>query len=522
VHRLRLSPRQAILLGVVGIIACWILASPRYAGPDEASHSVASAALVRGDVKGQPIDLGYPSTEFLVPSMVGDPNPGCFAFQSEITADCAAGPANSTALVQRDSTSATYPIWGHLLPGIASFVPSPVAFMYLARLLNSLLAVALLVATFLRLRRTDSLWVAVGLAVGFTPIAWFALSIVSPSALAIAGGTAIWAAMLSSATGRSDALFVAGWCALLLPRRDGPLWATLVVGFACCIASVPPSVLWRRLGRTGRIIVAVSLPLPLLPTVMHGVDKLNTGLVLAPLAIPAGEWLFSRASGRLAHRGSAWTALLLAFVVALASVVAANLVRTGGPDGTLTLHVISNTGRHLRQIVGVLGWLDAPIPEVAVLVWWIVLGGLAGLALLNSPRHAIFAASMLATAVITAWVLELGTGDTTANYWQGRYSMPFVVGVPMVLGAGIRTPPAARRRIVRTVQVCTWSLWNVAFVAAMHRWGSGLSGTWLPWRWHDWHQPGPISGYLVVHALASGWLLAHSVPPDTADILDRP
>jgi hypothetical protein len=512
-----LSPLHLVVIGVVGIVACWLLATPRNAGPDEPSHLVASAALVRGHASGPIVDLGYPAEQFRVPAMVGEPNPGCYAFQSDQTADCAPAPASSTALDDKYSTSANYPIWGHLLPGLASFVPSASLFAYLARALNASLAVALLVGALLRARRRPSPWLAVGLVVGFTPIAWFSLSIVSPSALAIAGATAVWVAMLSPEDGHLT-LLVAGWCAILLPRRDGPLWATLVVGFACIAAAERPSAWWARLGRRARLFVLCSLPLPLLSVLLHDGDRLNTALALAPLALPIADLMIGWGRRHVGERRMRQACVLGAVGLAVLAIAAANVVRAAGPDGTLTLHIISNTGRHLRQLVGVLGWLDAPIPEVLVLLWWVAIGCLFGLALIGSPRHALIGASILATTVVVAWVLEIGSGDTTANYWQGRYSIPLAIGVPLVLASGVRVDAATARRLITFLFGSVWVLWNVAFVAALHRWGSGISGTWVVWRWHDWHQPGPIVLFIVVHALASGLLLfgRHG----RADILD--
>ena len=465
------------------------------------------------------MDVGYPAEQFDVPAMVGDPNPGCFAFRAEITADCAGSPIDSTAITPQQSTSANYPFWGHLLPGLASFIPSPYWYLYLARMLNSAVAAALLVASLVRCRRATSPWLAVGLFAGLTPIGWFAVSMVSPSALAIAGGAALWVSVLTAADSEGDGLLVAGWLAVVLPRRDGPLWATLIVIFACLAVERLPSALWRQLGRGGKAAVAVAVPLSLLPTFINGFDRLNTALAFVPLALPLGELVVITAQRRKAFRLHPAVIALSAVAVAVAAVLAANLVRPGGADAATTGRIIANTGRHLRQIVGVLGWLDTPTPELAVLVWWVAIGGLASLALLAAPRAVAAAAGVLGTAIVTAWVLELGTGDTTGTYWQGRYSMPFVLGMPILLARGIGVDAIGRRRVTNAVLGAVWMVWNAAFFSAIRRWGAGVDGSVFPWRWSTWHSPGPPALFIVAHALASGWLLLRSVGRVDTDIL---
>ena len=512
---------RATLIGVAGIIACWLLATPRNAGPDEPSHSVASAALVRGQTDGVAVGVDYQADEFQVPAMVGEPNPGCFAFYPDIAAACEGTPPDDTSLTGRQTTSNGYPIWGHLLPGLASFVPSASLYAYLARLLNALLPVALLVGALMRCRRHTSAWLSTGLLVGLTPIAWFIMGIVSPSALAIAGGAALWAATLTDPRRNTDMLLAAAWAATLLPRRDGPVWATLIIAFACLATDRLPSDLWRRAGRAGQIVIGVSLPLTLLPTLMNGYDKLNTMLPMVLVVLPVGEFIVRRWRAAGLRPPRPIVVALGGLVLAVIAVAFANVLRPSGVDLDMTGRVVNLTGRHLRQLVGVLGWLDTPIPESALLLWWVVLGAMAMVALLTAPRLVAVAAGTLGAGIVMAWVLELGTGDTSGTYWQGRYTMPLIVGLPMILAMRAPQDEAAVRRARRTVHGAVWAVWNAAFYAAMRRWGSGVDGTVYPWKWTNWNAPLHPSIFLVLHALASGWLLlrigatAHDAPAES-------
>lgn len=520
--RTLLTPLRASLIGVIGIIACWSLATPRYAGPDEPSHAIASAALVRGDRTGH--QLGVSSTEFDVPSMVGDPNPGCFAFSLGTPAACAGPPVDSPATVQRESSSYGYPVFGHLLPGLASLIPSPWWYLYIARLFNAIVPVAMTISAISRCRRSTNSWMVYGLLVGMSPIVWFSMAVVNPSSVAISGGLALWAALLvprpqrpltdvSAArqrhwTSGADPLLVAGWLVAMLPRRDGPLWATLILLYACVANHELPSDVWRRAGRFGQVLVVISLPLPLLPLMMNGYDQQSLLMAVVPLSLPVIE-VVARLWRRLpTPRIRPWFVVVAGMATTVAALVAVNMFRPGGPSSRATIGVITQTGDHLRQMVGNLGWLDTPIPEFAMLLWWTVLGVLTALALLATPRAVGIAAGVLAGGIVTAWVLVLGVGGEASGSWQGRYTMPLIVGVPMLLARGFRIDAPSERRIRHAITWSMWVIWNGAFYAAMRRWGAGSDGTVFPWRWTTWDSPGHPAVYLIIHAAVTGCLIA--------------
>ena len=53
-HIARWRDKSGLLIaGVVLTALCWILGNPRSSGPDEPSHMIASAGLVRGDREGR-------------------------------------------------------------------------------------------------------------------------------------------------------------------------------------------------------------------------------------------------------------------------------------------------------------------------------------------------------------------------------------------------------------------------------------------------------------------------------------
>ena len=82
-----------------------------------------------------------------------------------------------------------------LLPGLASFVPSAGGYAYLARTLSSLIPVALVCGALIALLRRRAI-AAAGALLGLTPIVWFTFGFMSPSAMAIGGGLALWTGLL--------------------------------------------------------------------------------------------------------------------------------------------------------------------------------------------------------------------------------------------------------------------------------------------------------------------------------------
>ena len=182
------------------------------------------------------------------------------------------------------------------------------------------------------------------------------------------------------------------------------------------------------------------------------------------------------------------------------------LSRPGAVRAETVRLVMANTGDHLRQLVGNLGWLSTPVPAVAVYLFWAVIGGLALVAVLEHVRSAIVYAAGLVAAIVVAWLLELGQGTDYGDYWQGRYTMPFAVGLPLVLTWRTSAGDWLVDRVASVVGWASWVVANVAFVAAQQRWGVGTNGSWYPWDWDTWGAPVPPMALILVHGGATAAL----------------
>jgi hypothetical protein len=236
-------------------------------------------------------------------------------------------------------------------------------------------------------------------------------------------------------------------------------------------------------------------------------------VVLAPLLIVAVElwrnWW---------HRPAQTTAIRsvgVAVGLAVGTVATYALIdtRPGGWNTDIAVDVVMQTDENLVEAIGVLGWLDTVVPAGAVDLWLLAIGALVGAAILAGSRDALIWAAVLAGAtVLTSWVLELVQGNSSGLYWQGRYSLPLLAGVPVIVARSLDLRRARADTVARAIGVAALTIVNVAAWAAARRFGVGTSGSVLPWRWNTPIQPVQPLVLLVAHAAASVWLGALLLP----------
>ena len=514
----------AALLGALALV--WILGTVPSGGPDEPSHLVRAAALVRGDLDGD--RFTGQGRLFELPAWVGHPTTTCFELNEQQPANCATAtppPGGDSFLV---TSSTRYPIWGHIAPGLGTYYPGPLG-NQLARVFDAAIPIGLLVAGLTLAARRGR--VALGAStLGITPMAWFSIVVVNPSGLVIAGGFALWAALLSVnsvARDQPDRLMswtlAAGWAAAVLPRRDGIIWSAVIVGICTASGLVDLRRLVRRLDVGPLLLIAVSTLVTLgwAATSDTVSSKFLFAAPLLPLIGVALHHLWTT-------RRSVPQRVLLGSSVVVAGGVAAGLVmsrRRGGFDGDLLQRIIGQSGLNLEEAIGLLGWLDSPLPRTALFLWILALGMLAGAALITRRGSAVGVASaIVGLGVVAAWVLEMSQGNNTSTYWQGRYFLPLLIGVPMVLGwSNVRDgsdrtddKEAEKSMFVAVVGVAAVVM-TMAFGASMRRWGVGTSGSILPWKWDTYGTRIPPWALLLAHVTVCTALVRVALTSTTAN-----
>ena len=172
------------------------------------------------------------------------------------------------------------------------------------------------------------------------------------------------------------------------------------------------------------------------------------------------------------------------------------------------------------NMVGIFGWLDAPVPLAVQFVWAATTGALLllGVTLLRG-RERIVAIILVLGVVLLPAVFQGAYIHGGGYIWQGRYTLPafvcLLVGLAALvadrLGEGLTRERGTRLAV--TVLV-VWAIAHLyAFVTALKRYAVGDSNTWVDLlRDPSWVPPGglvPIIGgfAVVVGALAAGGIL---------------
>lgn len=490
-----------MIASLLVIMVCWMFVVPPGAGADEYSHLVRGGAVIRGQWSGE--EVGVSSHEsHVLPDSYALPET-CYAFRSEIPVNCAPPLQRTGADIVLSTRADGYQVWPHLVYGLPTLLPGPAA-VWWARAIGALAVVALVGAA---LVLAGSQAARVGVVVALTPMAFGTFATVNPSAFVIAGAVGVWVAASRAGPWSPGAnwLLAAGWAAMSLSRRDGLVWAVAVIALLELTMGWSALARWRAMGWGPRSVIALSTG----ATVVWGVTSsaVTGSLALSPLAlvgVGAARSVWARAWSPRARAA-------LAAGAAVATTAAVALVlsrRPGGWDGELARTIVGKTGTHLVQAIGVLGWLDAPLPWLVVAGWIAVVGVLAAGALHTESRRPLVAAAAIGLAVTSAWVLELLQGDTSGNYWQGRYSLPLLMGAPIMLAAAVRD-----RRVTGVALLAALALLNAGMWAAARRWGVGLNGSLRPWNWDTRHTPLPVVTLLVAHAVGTvglAWAITRS------------
>jgi len=512
-------------VAVIAVIGSWLLVTPPNAGPDESGHIVRGIAVIEGTPGSARVDA---------PAWVVFPDIGCYALYSDRPASCAAVGAEPDVEIALVTRAWDYPIWGHLLPGLAVEASGPSTSPYLPRAASALLPALLVIGGLIAARRRSPL--AGGLSLlALTPMAWFTFAVVNPSGLALGGAFAVWSTLLfvpwlagavhGAWSSRHEWLFAAGLSAAMLPRRDSIFWAAAVL-VAGCIAT-DTSVLERvRRLRTGPLVLIVVASLAAAWwAVDNGRQTLGLFGLAALLVVGHDVWR------RLRHGATTGRRLLVdgaAVASSIAVAIGLAVTRDGGYDAELLDTIVGETGSNLLEAVGALGTLDARIPLWTFLLYVGVVISIGVVSLVGADdrgerRPAWTGVGVLVVAMVAAWVLEMARGNTTGTYWQGRYSLPLLMGVPMLFGLPLldRLGRLPVQRVARALAAVAASVSIVVFVVAVRRWGVGTAGSWNPRSWDTYGAPVSTTLLILVHA-AGAAALAWAVTTRLASDHDAP
>jgi hypothetical protein len=248
-------------------------------------------------------------------------------------------------------------------------------------------------------------------------------------------------------------------------------------------------------------------------------------LWVALILIVLGFLTGRRRALHLLHMRSVKICLAIVAVCGIAAVTwivaeHSNRIAYGGPplpahEGTLDtlFNIFGYTGTWAQEMIGVFGYLDTPAPFGTFLVWYVAIGLVVLLALSCSARRAT--ATLLALVAIVVFVPVVISYPEVHRFglaWQGRYTLPMAVGIPILSAALIDAAGAiARFRVRASVIFCICiGLGDFAsFFTAQRRYASGLPGPIDPAQ-GTWGPP-PGNNLMTIWSLVASALLVGAV-----------
>jgi hypothetical protein len=494
--KLQTSPRNAwwaSFVIVTSLTGLWSLASPVFAGPDEPAHVIRAIALDHGELTGrrphgrvhEEFELVKDSVRVVrAPEIFGSVGARpCYAGKPDEVASCLkiTGPTRDEDVV---TYAADQPPTYYAVVGVASLLwRAGAGTVYLMRFVSALITGALLATAITALRWFSApRLLAAGVVLAVTPTVLFIGGVVHPSGPEIAAAIALWTsglALVSSSEHRVDnrlvtAVGVSG-CVLALSRPLGPLWLALAVLTILSLATRPAL---RNLARSNW----------------------------------ARLWAILVLASSLAQ--VAWDAIVrpreatLLVDPASAHLSALEAVRDS----------LGTTFQWYQEMVGRFGWLDTTTPVLTWLPWIGAVVFLVFAAVAWSTRRQLTVLLVLVAAtVVVPVVIESTAYRAVGTFWQGRYSMPLAVGIPIVAAFVLASTGRGRDlvtpRFAWTLGITVCVAGFLAYAQNLRRYTVGAVGPLLYW-WHSpWHPPGIPAillslAYMALVVVLAAWLLA--------------
>lgn len=475
--------RLFLLFAVLGTL--WALATPLMAYPDEPSHTIRAAAVVRGQIVVEPGQSFGNGVHVQVPGYIANLEAQkCFAFYRDRTADCSPEIPTGDNFDAIGVTSAgTYNPMYYWVVGLPSLVMSGAPAIYAMRIVSVLFSAIFYAAAFVALTRLRKpKWPIVAATIAITPMVLFLASGINPNSIEIPATMAAFCALLA-VLDNSDRL-----------RQMLPAIVTVGAATAVLANSRSVSLVW-----------------------------LLCGVVIAALF-----YRWRNIKKLFANRYVLVTIGLASVGVALGllwMVVSMNAPASTGtaPEGIVNpapnvapyqafLTMLDRTFDFIPQYIGVVGWLDTPVPQGVTAFWSMLFVATFLLPVLARPRKLfwVMLVALLALAIVPA-MLQASLITTVGFFWQGRYSMPLVLIAFVSAGMAWRThqyPSGRRSRSIARVLIIAVVIAHVSsYLYILRRYVVGIIdiSTWQTMLSHPSWQP-PL-GWILLSVLYTAVLV---------------
>lgn len=476
----------AMLTGLFAVLlGLWSAATPLMAFPDEPAHTIKAAAVVRGQILVEEGSSFGHGVHVKVPDYIANLHgQGCYKFNRGQAANCA-------PLIYADDTytnigvtsAASYNPMYYWLVGLPTLVMSGAPAIYAMRLISALFCAVFFAAGFTALTELRRPQYAVLLAaLATTPMVLFLGGGINPNSIEIAATMAAFSGWV---------VILDNWrnTKLVIPALATVAAATVVLANArqislvwllCALVAGVCSFKLRRtlqVFRDKRVLTAVALTVP------------GTLLGLG--------WIY------VASRGPANVG------------VAPDGIASPHPDAPLYrgfMIMLDRTYDFFPQYIGVMGWLDTPVPELVMLVWSAFMVGALVIPFCVRPlrKWTGYWVSLAMLYVVPA-LLQTVLWRSMGFIWQGRYTLPLVVVLFITIGLGLRRlrfrSSNTAARLARNIFWLIGACHTLAFVYVLRRYVVGISES-ANWQTlfssPDWQPPFGWLPLTVLYLVAAG------------------
>jgi Predicted membrane protein (DUF2142) len=486
------APGVAAFVVLVVLMSLWSVITPLYGAPDEPAHVIRAASVVRGQLLGTKV-RGTGDLQVTVPAFLAQADrDGCFAFRATVSASCMHLDGTPPGTRKLLTAAGRHPPVYYAIVGLPTLLAASDTGVWLMRIVSVLLCAALVaLAVDTAARYLRGTLARIGLAIAVTPMVFFLTSVVNPNGLEVASAVATWVAAAAVVVqpgdrvdpGLLDRLGIAT-ASLILCRQLGLLWVAVIAASVLLIGGLRPLVrMWRQ--RRGRAWLGA----------------------LTVVAIAQLGWIFATGALNTENTNTAG-------------------VHLGVLDRFRDSFGVTYT--RFLEMLGVFGWRDTPSPTATYFLWTLALGGIiAGLYLVGTRRALLTMALLGLAVVLIPPFFEVPAAPSVGYFWQGRYTLPIAIGIPILAGALIR-PGSSQglRRIGNALSVALGLGLLLAFLEFWRRNAVGTHGKIFFLSNPSWKPPLPA--WIVLPAaivVTAAWLWLVVIQPtrgaSTAAASDR-
>jgi hypothetical protein len=393
-----------VFIGTFILQSAWILATPPFRGIDEFDHVYRASGVAHGQWRLPERADNARGHEVAVPRhIVGAASAQCDVLPYTDPGNCFPIKELGNGLVTVATAAGGYnPLYYAIIGYPTKDMEGASADLGMRSLSASLCALGIAVAAVgLRMAGVGG-WGQLGLLVSLTPMFVYSSIVPAPNGAEMVAGLCLWGALLALCREGAPRQVRVAWfgmgtvaaSTLAMLRTLGPLWLAMI------LVSV---IAWVGLRRTASVLRS-------LPRWWVGA----CGLVVVGANGVAAWWTVSAG-------------------LAEPSTDLEDATRSGSAGA---VNWISRMVVWTVQLVGAFPYRDQPAPTGVYALYFAVVVTLLSLALKRGNGHErLLILGLCAVTLLLPVGLTMATSETQGVIWQGRYALPFVVGIPLLAGA---------------------------------------------------------------------------------------